>query len=100
MFVLLVGVWGAGCLKALGLCEFSDKVHDEGQEREGKRKQGVGVKELDHKVNPGIFPLSIEVSQDFVVRDSEHDDEDPEEDHADQKLVHHPHWHHCSLQKF
>ena len=44
-----------------------------------------------------LLPLSVEVIINFLVGDGHHDDEDPEEDHADQELVDHPHGHHGRL---
>ena len=31
-----------------------DQVHDEGEEGEGRGEEGVGVKELDGQVEPGV----------------------------------------------
>ena len=44
-----------------------------------------------------LLPLRVEVVINFLVGDGHHDDEDPEEDHADQELVDHPHRHHGCL---
>ena len=99
VFVLLAGVPHGCHLEAAGLGHLPDQVHDQGQEGEGGRKQGVSIEELDDEVYPSILPLCVEVCQDLVVGDGEHDDEYPEEHHAHQELVHHPHGHHGSLEK-
>ena len=41
-----------------------------------------------------VLPLGVHVVVDFLIGDGEHHDEDPEEDHADHKLVEDPHGDH------
>ena len=45
-----------------------------------------------------LLPLGVEVVVDLLVGDGHHDDEDPEQHHAHQELVDHPHGHHGRLQ--
>ena len=40
-----------------------------------------------------ILPLRVHVVVYLLVCDGEHDDEDPEQHHADHELVEDPHWH-------
>ena len=46
------------------------------------------------KVDDDILPLGVHVVVDLLVCDGEHDDEDPEQHHADHELVEDPHGHH------
>ena len=41
-----------------------------------------------------LLPLCVHVIINLLVGDGEHDDEDPEEHHADHELVEDPHGHH------
>ena len=54
---------------------------------------------LNNEVQSGVLPHVVEVGQDLVVGDGEHDDEDPQEDHGDKELVHDPHGHHGGLEE-
>ena len=47
-----------------------------------------------------LLPLCVKIVVNFSISDGHHDNEDPEEHHADQELVHHPHWHNSGLQVF
>ena len=54
---------------------------------------------LNDEVQSGVLPHVVEVGQDLVVGDGEHDDEDPQEDHGDKELIHDPHGHHGGLEE-
>ena len=58
----------------------------------------TGLRWLAQIENFYLLPLSVQVIVNLFVGDGHHDDEDPEQHHADQELVHHPHGHHCRLQ--
>ena len=45
-----------------------------------------------------LLPLSVKVVVDLLVGDGHHDDEDPQQHHAHQELVDHPHGHHRRLE--
>ena len=47
-----------------------------------------------------LLPLSVKVVIDLLVSDGHHDNQDPEEHHADQELINHPHGNDCSLKIF
>ena len=61
----------------------SDDIHQQGQVGEGRRQEGVRVKELDCQVESPVLPLGLQVVVDLPVGDRQHDNEYPEEDDTD-----------------
>lgn len=57
------------------------------------------VKEFSFFVS-NLLPLGVKIIIYFSISDGHHDNQDPEKNHADQELVHHPHRNDCSLQVF
>ena len=87
------------------------EVHDEREECERRGEKGIRIEKLYSQVQTGIpvwfsffvsnlLPLGVKIIIYFSISDGHHDNQDPEKDHADQELVHHPHRNNCSLQVF